>query len=344
MQPIPLTVVDVVMSVYNQEKIITRILAGIIKNTTTPFNLVLVFDGCTDKSKELSLSFLAKAKPKLLKELRVTETPDVHENMSNNAGLRLCTSPYIVMLQDDMEICEMGWERRITFPLRSLPNVAIVGSRDTFDIVSMAPGKQVYENRAAREFFNLGRNTFAVRDYVNRGPIAFDRERLVKLNFLDERFAPCNLDDADLCLRAWKLYGWKSGVYWIDYYSPDGWSKTKQTPLSIRKEPASRAKNSAIIARDHGDYLASRKKHTEDINIPWKNVDYTPEVSRNSIAANLFLSQIRFIYEMAIMKVKSFFYRIKISKYSPLSPYRKSKAEDVSGESSEETRRRTEFI
>lgn len=343
MEPKPLNLIDIVLSIYNQEKIITRIINGIFRSTTTPFNLILVFDGCIDQSQKKCLTYINKIKPMLLRDLRITITPDVNETRANNAGLRLSTADYVIMIQDDMEIREQGWERRLTFPLRVLPDTFAVGSRAGFDIVSMSPEKQVYAKRAGREFLNLGRNIFAVRDYINRGPIAFNRQRLAELGFLDDHFAPCNLDDAELCLCAWRDHRWRAGVYWIDYYSPIKWSKGKQTPLFIRKEPASRAKNAGIIAHDHAAYLQSGKKHSEDTKLPWCDVDYQIGTSRRKIMFRLWFSQLRFIINLLSGEIKRGIYRLKVSCFSPLSPYRLSAKTIPAGESSEQTRRRTEF-
>ena len=84
---------DIVLSIFNQEALIEKVLEGIARNTTTPFNLVLIFDGCTDDSMNKALSYLKDARPKLLRELRTATSQNVYETKANNIGFRMCTEP-----------------------------------------------------------------------------------------------------------------------------------------------------------------------------------------------------------------------------------------------------------
>ena len=42
---------------------------------------------------------------------------------------------------------------------------------------------------------------FSFRLVVNRGPLILDMSKVKELNFLDEKFAPFELDDVDLCSK-----------------------------------------------------------------------------------------------------------------------------------------------
>ena len=43
---------SVVLTVHNKEKLIKKVLKSILKNTSSPFELVVVFDGCNDRCEE----------------------------------------------------------------------------------------------------------------------------------------------------------------------------------------------------------------------------------------------------------------------------------------------------
>lgn len=255
----PLEKLDIVMSIFNQEKLIERVLGGIFKNTTTPFNLILVFDGCTDETQEIALAFIAKNKTPLLADLRTAIAPNVYETKANNIGFKMATEDYLITLQDDMEIEEKGWERRLTFPLRAYDDMFAVTSRTAHNILFPSPTETIptYPNKAAREYFNLKRNRLELRSTINRGPIAFDRYHLVKLNFLDEDFAPAQFDEMDLVLRAAEQYGLKSGAFWIQYRSDLAWgaSRSKNSTMNLS---ASFKKNTALLLKKHPQ-LASPK-------------------------------------------------------------------------------------
>lgn len=281
----PLTHIDIAMSAFNQERILPRILKGIFDNTVTPFNLILVLDGCTDRSKEVAHAYINAHRPPLLSEVLVAEAPNVFETKANNACFKLAKSRYLISIQDDMEILEKGWDVRLTYPLRRFNDVIAVTARTAHDIAEMSSERETYTNAASRETFSLSRDTFAVRDVINRGPIAYDMDKLAAIGHLDEAFAPAVLDDADLSIRSWKEKRWRVGSYWIAYRSDASWSKSKAADSSM-KLSSSTIKNRALLALRHSDYL-SGGKHSENIQIDRAEVDYPAHARTRSLASAL---------------------------------------------------------
>jgi glycosyltransferase involved in cell wall biosynthesis len=232
--PKPLDILDIVVSMYNQEKLIERVLVGIFQNTTTPFNLNLVFDGCTDRTKEVALAFIEKAKAKvgqggaaLLRDLRTADAPNVFETRANNAGFRMTTTDYIIAVQDDVVIEERGWERRMTYPLRSWDDVFAVSGRAAMNMAIDAAGDVAFSDMAAAESFSLPRRSFEIRSVINRGPIALRADILRKLDCLDEAFAPGYFDEADLVLRARTRFAMACGAIRVGWHSDAAWGKTR---------------------------------------------------------------------------------------------------------------------
>ncbi len=268
----PLEKLDIVMSVFNQEKLIERVLYGILSNTTTPFNLILIFDGCNDKTETRAKKYIKRVRAKHLRNIITRTTNNIYETKANNVGFRLAKEEFMITLQDDMIIKEKSWEKRLTYPLRKFNYVLAVTSRGAHDIEEINSNAEKYTNMASRELGTLDRNTFAIRDIINRGPIAFRMEYLRKLNYLNENYAPCNLDEADLSLRAWRLYKWNVGAFWIDYYSPleFGKSRDKDSTMPIWE---SNKKNCAQLSADHEEYLKSKIKHSKNITIDDKEID-----------------------------------------------------------------------
>ncbi len=278
----PLDQLDIVVTIFNQEEIIERVLYGIFKNTTTPFNLVLVFDGCTDKTKPRALAYLKRVKSTLLRNLIIKDTRNLFELRANNFAFKLATTDYLITVQDDMVIREFGWERRLTYPLRRFDDVLGVTGRDAHDIKSIGPNKEEYINGASRGWNNLNHDIFAVRDVINRGPIAFRVDYLKALNYLNDRYAPCAHDDAEISLRAWKEKGWKVGSFWIDYLSKKEWSKVNAAD-STMKAWDSCLLNQARIRDDFKDYLENGIKHDEEYSLG-REVDY---IKKNVFLNNL---------------------------------------------------------
>ncbi len=282
----PLTALDIVISIHNQEKLIPRVLAGILNNTTTPFNLILVFDGCTDASQRISEQFLKDTKAALLKNLIITTAENVYELRANNIGFRLAQEEYLITLQDDVVIEEKGWERRFTYPLRAFDDIFAVSSRTALNVEQGdSEGTPRYSDYAAREFLSLPRNTFAIRNMINRGPIAFRTDILKKIGYLDELFAPGQFDDADVVLRAKMLHGMKSGAFWINYRSDISWGKTRTAP-GVMSAHSTIQRNARLFFLRHNDFLTRTGRVVEKRIIREKDIDYItrdPFLKRNYI-------------------------------------------------------------
>lgn len=271
---------SIVLSIFNQENLIERVLYSIFKNTTTSFNLILVFDGCTDKTKPRALKYIRRYKSKFLKELITTEANNVYETKANNIGFRLVKDDIMITLQDDMVIDEYGWERRLTYPLRKFDDVLAVTARASQNIVGIEKGELIYEDKTARESHTLSRNIFSVRDVINRGPVAFNMTHLRKLDFLDESYSPSDLDDADLSLRAWEKYRLRVGAYWIKYISPLHWGKGRSDDSTMYHN-SHISKNSKKIIESHKNYIDSKIKHNENIKIEESEIDYEKKIRKN---------------------------------------------------------------
>ncbi len=271
--PQEMNILDIVISIFNQEKLIERQLQSIFKYTTTPFNLILVFDGCTDKTKPRALAYIAKYAPPNLKEFRHVDTPNIYELKANNTGYRMVTSEFFINLQDDVLIREKGWERRMTYPMRIRDDIMGITSRISENFGICNDTFHSYENQKGREFGTLARNTLAIRDRLNRGPIAWRNSQAKELGYYNEEYSPSDLDDADLALRGWETHEWKVGVFWINYLARLEWGKTrsKDTTMDAMK---SLSRNQGRLGRDHRAYFDKGIKHDEEIIIEDSEIDY----------------------------------------------------------------------
>ena len=265
---------DIVISIYNQEKLMPRVLAGVLNSTTTPFNLILVFDGCTDKSQEISQEFLKNHKTSCLKNVIITTAENVYETKANNIGFRLSREDYLITVQDDVVIEEKGWERRLTYPLRAFEDVFAVTSRVALNMLFFNEDDlPSFIDCAGREFWSLPRNRFAIRNTINRGPVAFRTDILKQLNYLDEIFAPGQFDEADLVLRAWEQYQMKCGAFSIDYRSDLSWGKTRSGP-NILTSKLNATKNAKLLRSRHPGIASGEGVVIEQRIIREEDIDY----------------------------------------------------------------------
>jgi GT2 family glycosyltransferase len=90
-----------------------------------------------------------------------------------------------------------------------------------------------------------------------------DHARVEDLGYFDEAFCPLEMDDDDLCLRAFTKHGWVCGVYKIRYASNWRWGTTHVKPESRKVLAAAKKKNEKLICERHYE-LITGKKHSED--------------------------------------------------------------------------------
>lgn len=306
----PLHCIDIVISIYNQERIIERILNGVCKNTVTPFNLILVFDGCVDQTKPKALAWIERNRPPHMRDLIIRDAPNVYETKATNIGLRLGKEGYIITIQDDMEIREPGWEVRLTYPIRKYDDVFSTGAYVAHDpdYDHFQPPIEKYKRARGRKYFNARRSVFYIRDIAMRSPVAFRSDYLRKLNYLNEEYAPSTLDEADSQMRAWEQFGLRSGLYWIDYLSKPSWSKSKSVD-STMNESQNRVRNITRLRTDHADLFRRKESHWEDRVVPETEIDYPDGFDRSALRRRLLVSNILFFIRWADEKVRRFMRR-----------------------------------
>ena len=234
-------------------------------NTDGNYELIVVVDGCTDKSEEVITEYLKNSEI----TNSVINTPDVFETKANNAGLKLAQGKYVTIIQDDMVIREKGWNTRMRKPFESFDDVFAVTARTAhnykFNPNSTHLGMEedldncwcdIVDPCDEANQSNIDRNTFAVRGTVNRGPLMINSEDLRKMNYFDEEFSPQDMDDHDLMFRMRKKLNKVVGCYWIDFVSDPSWGGTRKET----GEPApwlykSQHKNSKIFYKRNKDNL-----------------------------------------------------------------------------------------
>jgi len=229
---------SLILTVHNKDWLIDRVIDGIKTHTIGNYELIVVFDGCTDNSEEVTMNALKGSGI----DYTVVHTPDVFETKANNAGIKKATGNYIIIIQDDMVIEEPGWNRRMQKPFNKFDDVFAVTARTAHNYVlnpnSVHLGMEenldncwcdILQSCDEADSSNIPRDTFAVRSTVNRGPLMIDLEDLKKMNYFDEAYVPQDMDDHDLMYRVHKELGKVCGCYWIKFRSDTEWGGTRVT-------------------------------------------------------------------------------------------------------------------
>lgn len=249
--------IDIILTVHNQESIIKKIFSSIIENKSYLVDkIIIIFDGCSDNSEcEIDKIYCDVPIIKIYAD-------DVNEVKANNLGLKKSKNIYSLLIQDDMLIQEKNFDLRLSKPFAVVENLFMVSGRDAVNGRFVNNSIEFYD--VAGKDANTSRNVFSIRQAVNRGPILIKNEILKKLNYLDEDFAPLSLDDVDLSFRALKR-GYYVGSYVIDYFSDYYWGATRKTQKSNQIFDESEHKNMILLMNRHYDVLISEKNNVDII-------------------------------------------------------------------------------
>ncbi len=228
---------SIVLTVHNKEFLIDRVIKSIVNNTVDDYEIIFIVDGCNDKSREIIAQNIIDFP---LMKFYLKTTPNLFETRANNIGLRYASGKYCIIVQDDMIINERGWNERLSKPCESFSDIFAVTARTAHNW-KINPSSQHIKEGWFRDSgwcdilnhtdhvsgSQIARNKFSVRRSVNRGPLLLRKDILEKLNYLDESYTPQDMDDHDLCYKAYQELGMKCGVFNIDFESRDEWGGTR---------------------------------------------------------------------------------------------------------------------
>lgn len=267
---------SIILTIHNKDFLLKNVLESIKNNTNGSYEINAVLDGCSDQSEQILDSFI---KENFQIKINKFLTDDVFETKANNVGLKNSSGEYCIIIQDDMIINEYNWNNRLLKPILNFSDIFAVTARNAHNwVYNINSQHQFLEENldncwcdiliatdiVGRE--NINRETFAIRDSVNRGPLLIRHDILQKVNYLDESFAPQDMDDHDLCYRVYKETGLKAGCYWLDIVSESSWGGTRKNGGPASWLLKSHHKNSKIVWNRHKDLILSNK-YNEDRNL-----------------------------------------------------------------------------
>jgi glycosyltransferase involved in cell wall biosynthesis len=243
-----------ILTIHNKDFLIEKVCNSLLSNLSNNTNqLIIVFDGCTDNSIPIVKTLLKNVNNM---KIDYVYTDNVFETRANNAGLKIVDNNYVLLIQDDMVVTEKDFDIRMMKPFETFD--------DVFAVTSFVAHNNIYnENTGEINYIDIAnkkgslRDIFYAREYGNRGPLMYDYQDVVKLNYLDEYFSPQNYDDMDISMRAFKELNKVSGLYWIDYISEPGWGSTRQKNQSLHSQLV--LTNAQKILEKHKDLLYGNK-------------------------------------------------------------------------------------
>lgn len=268
-------VYSIVLTVWNQERNINNTLMSLLKYTRGPWELIIVFDQCRDRSISIvqEIRFM-NSNPTLIHVRLIKQDTGVGETSANNIGMRAShhNTIYFILIQDDHIMTMSGWNILLAEPARAFSDVFSVSARCGHTAWSSV--NKSFIGRCNKDISKplsmsfLERCKFYVRDSANRGPLLLHASRTRQLGFLDEENYWLGDDEHDLNFRAYAAHGWIAGFRPIDFESPleiGGSRRTINVP-QMRDEIAYRENRIQKRAKRLGalEQFLSRKWLTTD--------------------------------------------------------------------------------
>ncbi len=200
--------VTVLMSVYNCEKYIREAVNGILNQTFTDFEFLILNDGSTDKTKEIILSY---KDPRII---FIENEKNLGIPQSLNKGLKLAKGEYIVHQDGDDISLPKRLDKQIEF-LDQHKNIGLVG---TFYMAINEEGEFLQEFQPETNSKRI-KEKLAQKNQFAHGSITFRKECLNKVGYYNEdlkythdydlscriaeHYDVANLPD---CLYKWRNY------------------------------------------------------------------------------------------------------------------------------------------
>jgi len=223
--------ISVIVCIFNKQNIIEKIINALfVKSSELVKEYIFVLDGCSDNSPKI-VNEVVKNIPENI-TYKIIYTNNVFEIRSNNVGMKNANQKYVCIVQDDMEIIEQNWDKRLIQPFLHFTDIFAITARSALQMDENGNFFNVKEGPVGHHCFeknnNISRDIVYINQMVNRGPLMMDLEKVKKLGYLDETLPGLlAADDHDLCVKAFLNHGWKCGSYWIQYYSPLEWGSTR---------------------------------------------------------------------------------------------------------------------
>jgi GT2 family glycosyltransferase len=208
---------SVVIPTHDNLALLRRCLDGWRRHADrAPVELFVIADGCSDGT-EAYLGEMAETEWGR-RHLRWTRTPDVHELMCTNLGLREARAPLVMSWHDDMFLQGAWFVPELVATFSRIPEIGLLSLSRGLTFTPVAGLPETWEEsidweRVQSTIGPAPLNWFRVFevDAVMR-PWVVRKACIQRVGALDEVFRPTEWDEADLCYRI-RGAGWRIATH-----------------------------------------------------------------------------------------------------------------------------------
>lgn len=232
---------SIVCPIHNQEIQIAKNIESILNYTSEkPYELILIFDSCSDKTEinvlELFNTYKNKFPEILVSILCIRSETPLFETSSDNLGFICSRGKYILEIQADMEMTEPGYNMSLLRGFTVLRNVLGISGRCCHGLTNPEGIGKLGELIEQPLSPDIEKNILYISETCNRGPLLLDALKLKELGYLDERNYFLDNSDHDLFARAFAQKGWLCGYIPMEFKSPleNGSTRKPRNELNSR--------------------------------------------------------------------------------------------------------------
>jgi|GEM_PF-2363782 len=275
----PASKFNYIITIHNKEQLIEQVIRAVLKCCGNHSHVYTILDGCTDRTEKIIDSII-----KQCTDVPITKvyTPDVHEILSINAGLKVSNQEgngYNIILQDDVILTDFMLEEKVTKLYEwAGPKLGFVSFRlganfakDAVESNEVLPLTDYIENAYGHglPYANvLLPGQFAYRTVPIKSPVCIPFTLIRSIGILEEQLAPYMCDDFEYAIRSIQA-GFRNGVFGIPFQSEVKWGTTRIKPDPRMSQIQER--NMKKIREWHAKKIAdicSNVQNTEIYEIP----------------------------------------------------------------------------
>jgi hypothetical protein len=239
--------ISIVIPIHNQEYIIRDNIISILECTTEyNYEIIIILDSCDDKTENIILELLTNTdnliKYGLLQNIIILKSNiPLFETAADNLGFICSSGKYILEIQADMKMTEIGYNTKIIKPFLKDENIIGISGRccHNFKWQDKTKGKGKLGNLVEKnieDISNILSNKYYIYETCNRGPLLLDKTKLEQLKYLDEKNYFLDNSEHDLFARAYSQFKYTCGYVPINYYSPLDNGSTRKPKNTINNE------------------------------------------------------------------------------------------------------------
>jgi len=272
-----------VMPIFNQEKLIAKILEKICENSGYHFDVILINDGSTDGTmkKLLRLSRIIKNK-KINRMTLIHNAFPIYETACDNQGFKVAKTEFIIEIQSDIYVNDKNFDKKMISAMNDF-NLGAVSGRQVHNFSFIDPSKKKWLkyplsyikykilNIEKESFGRIGDKIFKrfkgggnycfVGETVARGPWLVRKSDLKLLNYLDEESFFLGYDDHDYHRRLYQSFNKLVGYVPLNVYSIRGNGSTRKKRDGINEVVFNYLKSKKTGSKEYMHFLKNYRPY-----------------------------------------------------------------------------------